>query len=89
MSPSTPPPSSQPTSSQPNALEITRIESKLVREFLGKINGLDPIVEAGYGIGDKIPNDKLLDFSVLLTEKVPTLKNTWRQNVEGGRKIHY
>ena len=38
------------------------------------MNGFDPIVEAGYKVGDKIPSDKLRDFSVILTEKVPTLK---------------
>ena len=57
-----------------NAWRITPAENKLVREFLEKVNGLDPIVEAGYKVGDKIPSDKLRDFSVILTEKVPTLK---------------
>jgi hypothetical protein len=48
----------------------------MVRAFLEKVNGLDPIVEAGYKVGDKIPSDKLRDFSVVLAESVPTLKNT-------------
>lgn len=40
------------------------------------MNGLDPIVEAGYKVGDKIPSDKLRDFSAILTERVPMLKKT-------------
>jgi hypothetical protein len=69
------PPISKPPATPPdNALRITPDEKKLVREFLEKVNGLDPIVEFGYKVGDKIPSDKLRDFSVVLTEKVPTLK---------------
>ena len=30
-------------------------ETKLVREFVEKVNGFDPIVEAGYKVGDKFP----------------------------------
>lgn len=73
---------SQPGVSQPipplnNILmQITAVEGKLIREFLVNLNGLDPRVEAGYKVGDRIPNDKLLDFSLLLVEKVPKLKNT-------------
>ena len=73
---------SQPGVSQPTLplnnilMQITAIEGKLIREFLAKLNGLDPRVEAGYKVGDRIPNDKLLDFSLLLTEKLPKLKNT-------------
>jgi hypothetical protein len=59
-----------------NAWRITPAENKLVREFLEKVNGLDPIVEAGYKVGDKIPNGSLRDFSAILTERVPTLKKT-------------
>jgi hypothetical protein len=73
---------SQPGVSQPTPplnsilVRITAAEGKLIREFLVKLNGLDPRVEAGYKVGDRIPNDKLLDFSILLTEKLPKLKNT-------------
>jgi small-conductance mechanosensitive channel len=68
---------SQPTLPLSNILmQITAVEGKLIREFLVKLNGLDPRVEAGYKVGDRIPNDKLLDFSLLLTEKLPKLKNT-------------
>jgi hypothetical protein len=71
------PPISKPPAAPPdNTLRITPDEKKLVREFLEKVNGFDPIVEAGYKVGDKIPSDKLRDFSVVLTEKVPTLKKT-------------
>jgi hypothetical protein len=59
-----------------DAWQITPTENKAIREFLEKVNGLDPIVEAGYKVGDKIPSDKLRDFSIILTEKVPLLKNT-------------
>jgi len=75
--PQSPPPTSKPSAAPPeNALQVTPAENKLVREFLDKVNGLDPIVEAGYKVGDKIPTDKLRDFSVILIERVPTLKNT-------------
>jgi hypothetical protein len=77
VTPHNPPPISKPPDTPPdNTLRITPDEKKLVREFLEKVNGLDPIVEAGYKVGDKIPSDKLRDFSVVLTEKVPTLKKT-------------
>jgi len=66
---------SQPTSPL-NNVQITAVEGKLIREFLEKVHGLDPMVEAGYRVGDKIPNNRLLDFSILLTEKVPKLQNT-------------
>ena len=70
------PPNPKPPPEQPNAWQITSAENKKVRAFLEKVNGLDPIVEAGYRVGDKIPSDKLRDFSVILTDNVPTLKNT-------------
>lgn len=70
------PPIPKPPPEQPNAWQITSAENKKVRAFLEKVNGLDPIVEAGYRVGDKIPSDKLRDFSVILTDNVPTLKNT-------------
>jgi hypothetical protein len=69
-------PASQPTSPLNNVPQITAVEGKLIREFLEKINALYPMIDAGYKIGDKIPNGRLLDFSILLTEKVPKLKNT-------------
>jgi hypothetical protein len=74
-------PQSSPSISGPapapnDAWRISLAEKKLVREFLEKVNGLDPIVEAGYKVGDKIPSDKLRDFSAILTERVPTLKKT-------------
>ena len=74
-------PQSSPSISGPapapnNAWRISLAEKKLVREFLEKANGLDPIVEAGYKVGDKISSDKLRDFSAILTERVPTLKKT-------------
>lgn len=72
--PQSSPPNSGPAPAPNNAWRITPAENKLLREFLEKVNGLDPIVEAGYKVGDKIPTDKLRDFSVILTEKVPTLK---------------
>jgi hypothetical protein len=71
-----PPVSKSPAVPPDNALRIAPDEKKRVREFLENVNGLDPIVEAGYKVGDKIPSDKLRDFSVILTEKVPTLKKT-------------
>jgi hypothetical protein len=71
-----PPISRSPAAPPDNAWRITPNEKKLVREFLENVNGLDPIVEAGYKVGDKIPSDKLRDFSVILTEKVPTLRKT-------------
>ena len=46
-------PISGPAPTPNNAWRITLAENKLVREFLEKVNGLDPIVEAGYKVGDK------------------------------------
>ena len=66
----------QPTSPQNNALQITPVEAKLIREFLMKIDAFKPMVEARYKVGDTIPEDRLLDFSALLTQEVPKLKNT-------------
>ncbi|MGA7065092.1 MAG: hypothetical protein WB048_01990, partial [Pseudolabrys sp.] len=34
-----------------------------------------PMVEAGHKVGDTIPEDRLLDFSAVLTQEVPKLKN--------------
>ena len=66
----------QPTSPQNNVLQITAVEAKLIREFLMKIDAFKPRVEAGHKVGDTIPEDQLLDFSVVLTQGVPKLKNT-------------
>ena len=71
-----PPISTPPAAPPDNAWRITPDEKKLVREFLEKVNGFDPIIEFGYKVGDKIPSNMLRDFSVILTEKVPTLKKT-------------
>jgi predicted lipid-binding transport protein (Tim44 family) len=65
----------QPTSPPHNALQITAAEAGLIREFLMRIDAFRPMVTAGYKVGDTIPDDRLLDFSVLLTEKVPKLQN--------------
>jgi hypothetical protein len=67
----------QPTSQQSNVLQITAVEAKLIREFLMKIDAFKPRVEAGHKVGDdSIPEDRLLDFSAVLTQEVPKLKNT-------------
>lgn len=66
----------QPTSSQNNVLQITAVEAKLIREFLMKIDAFKPKVEAGRKVGETIPEDRLLDFSAVLTQEVPKLKNT-------------
>jgi hypothetical protein len=66
----------QPTSPMNNVLQITAVEAKLIREFLMKIDAFKPMVEAGHKVGDTIPEDRLLDFSALLTQGVPKLKNT-------------
>jgi hypothetical protein len=55
----------KPTSPQNNSL-ITAIESKLIREFLVKIDAFRPMVGAGNKVGDTIPDDKLLDFSRII-----------------------
>jgi hypothetical protein len=65
----------QPTSPPNSALQITATEAELIREFLVKIDAFRPMVRAGYKVGDTIPDDRQLDFSVLLTEKVPKLQN--------------
>jgi len=65
----------QPTSPSNSALQITATEAELIREFLMKIDAFRPMVRAGYKVGDTIPDDRQLDFSVLLTEKVPKLQN--------------
>ena len=66
----------QPTSPQNNELQITAVEAKSICEFLMKIDAFKPMVEAHYKVGDTIPEDRLLDFSALLTREVPKLKNT-------------
>jgi hypothetical protein len=66
----------QPTSPENNVLQITAVEAKLIREFLMKIDAFKPRVAAGLKVGDTIPEDRLLDFSVVLTQGVPKLKNT-------------
>ena|SRR5262245_9096542 len=63
-------------SSDDNVLQITAVEAKLIREFLMKIDAFKPMVEAGHNVGDTIPENRLLDFSALLTQGVPKLKNT-------------
>jgi hypothetical protein len=70
------PTTAQPTSPQNNVLQITAVEAKLIREFLMKIDAFKPRVEAGHKVGDTIPEKRLLDFSALLTQGVPKLKNT-------------
>ena len=65
----------QPTSPPDKALQITATEAVLICEFLMKIDAFRPMVRTGYKVGDTIPDDRLLDFSVLLTEKVPKLQN--------------
>ena len=65
----------QPTSPQNNVLQITAVEAKSIREFLMKIDAFKPMVEAGHKVGDTIPEDRLLDFSAVLTQEVPKLKN--------------
>ena len=69
-------PTAQPTSPQNNVLQITAVEAKLIREFLMKIDAFKPKVAAGLKVGDTIPEDRLLDFSAVLTQGVPKLKNT-------------
>ena len=66
----------QPTSPQNNELQITAVEARLIREFLMKVDAFKPMVEAGHKVGDTIPEDRLLDFSALLTQEVPKLRNT-------------
>jgi hypothetical protein len=66
----------QPTSPQNNVLQITAVEAKSIREFLMKIDAFKPMVEAGHKVGDTIPEERLLDFSAILTQGVPKLKNT-------------
>jgi hypothetical protein len=66
----------QPTSAQNNVLQITAFEAKLIREFLMKIDAFKPRVEAGRKVGDTIAEDRLLDFSAVLTQEVPKLKDT-------------
>jgi len=65
----------QPTSPQDNVLQFTAVEAKMIREFLIKIDAFKPMVEAGKKVGDTIPEDRLLDFSAVLTQGVPKLKN--------------
>lgn len=61
----------------PNSvLQITAVEGRIIREFFMRLDGLQPMVEAGYKVGETVGSDQLLDFSVLLTEKLPKLKNT-------------
>jgi hypothetical protein len=74
--PTSPQNTAQPTSPQNNVLQITAVEAKLIREFLMKIDAFKPRVAAGLKVGDTIPEDRLLDFSVVLTQGVPKLKNT-------------
>jgi hypothetical protein len=66
----------QPISPQNNVLQITAVEAKLIREYLMKIDAFKPMVESGHKVGDTISEKRLLDFSALLTQGVPKLKNT-------------
>ena len=66
----------QPTSPLNNVLRINAIEAKFIREFLLKLDAFKPMVKAGYKVGDTIPEDRLLDFSAVLTEMVPKLNST-------------
>jgi hypothetical protein len=66
----------QPTSPLNNVLRINAVEAKFIREFLLKLDAFKPMVRAGYKVGDTIPEDRLLDFSAVLTEMVPKLNST-------------
>jgi hypothetical protein len=74
--PTSPQNTAQPTSPENNVLQITAVEAKLIREFLMKIDAFKPRVADGLKVGDRIPEDRLLDFSAVLTQGVPKLKNT-------------
>jgi hypothetical protein len=41
-----------------------------------KLDAFKPMVKVGYKVGDTIPEDRLLDFSAVLTEMVPKLTST-------------
>jgi len=66
----------QPTSPLNNVLRINAVEAKFIREFFLKLDAFKPMVKAGYKIGDTIPEDRLLDFSAVVTEMVPKLNST-------------
>ena len=66
----------QPTSPLNNVLRINTVEAKFIREFLLKLDAFKPMVKASYKVGDTIPEDRLLDFSAVLTEMVPKLNST-------------
>ena len=66
----------QPTSPLNNVLRINTVEAKFIREFLLKLDAFKPMVKVGYKVGDTIPEDRLLDFSAVLTEMVPKLTST-------------
>jgi hypothetical protein len=66
----------QPTSPLDNVLRINAVEAKFIREFLLKLDAFKPMVKAGYKVGDTISEDRLLDFSAVLTEMVPKLDST-------------
>jgi hypothetical protein len=66
----------QPTSPLNNVLRFNALEAKFIREFLLKLDAFKPMVKAGYKVGDTIPEDRLLDFSAVLTEMVPKLNST-------------
>ena len=66
----------QPTSPLNNVLRINAVEAKFIREFLLKLDAFKPMVKGGYKVGDTIPEDRLLDFSAVLTEMVPKLNST-------------
>jgi hypothetical protein len=66
----------QPTSPLDNVLKINAVEAKFIREFFLKLDAFKPMVKAGYKVGDTIPEDRLLDFSAVVTEMVPKLNST-------------
>jgi hypothetical protein len=66
----------QPTSPLDNVLRINAVEAKFIREFFLKLDAFKPMVKAGYKVGDTIPEDRLLDFSAVVTEMVPKLNST-------------
>jgi hypothetical protein len=67
-------------------LQITAVEGKIIREFFVRLDALKPMAQAGYEVGETVPSDQLLDFSVLLTEKLPKLKNA-RYTIDQDRSI--
>jgi hypothetical protein len=69
-----------------SVLQITAAEGKIIREFFVRLDALKPMAQVGYKVGDAVPSDQLLDFSVLLTEKLPKLKST-KYTIDQDRSI--